>query len=58
MISWNVNGRVANVAQQVDALGTRDPDLVVLVEVRSAALDLFRREFASQGVRQIGRAHV
>jgi exonuclease III len=50
LISWNVNGRMASVADQVAALGTRDPDVVALVEVRLAAFQLFRRELAAQGL--------
>lgn len=38
-LTWNVNKRVGNVAQQVQALEQREPDVVALQDVNLNAVD-------------------
>ena len=42
VLTWNVQGRVSTVAQQVEALASRPADVVALQEVRVSSIDAWR----------------
>jgi exonuclease III len=50
LISWNVNGRVKAIPQQMSELSDRAPDMVALQEVRLSALDWFASHLAEMGL--------
>jgi exonuclease III len=53
IITWNVNNRVGTVSQQVQALGQREPDVVMLQDVNRNAVTRYLEAF-----RLIGLSHV
>lgn len=53
VITWNVNNRVGTVAQQVQALGQREPDVAALQDVNYNAVADYIEAF-----RRIGLSHV
>jgi exonuclease III len=53
IVTWNVNNRVGTVAQQVQELGQREPDVVALQDVNYNAVAHYIEAF-----RRIGLAHV
>src|SRR5260370_13268474 len=52
IITWNVNNRVGTVSQQVQALGQREPDVVMLQDVNRNAVTRYLEAF-----RLIGLSH-
>lgn len=50
LISWNIQGRVANNSMQTVHLGQRMPDLIALQEVRQRAGQNFREELPHYGL--------
>jgi exonuclease III len=45
VISWNVQGRVKALPEQLRALAERQPDVVALQEVRESTIELLRDGF-------------
>ncbi len=50
LISWNVNRRVALLAEQAAALAAREPDLVALQEITARSWELWRAALATIGL--------
>jgi exodeoxyribonuclease III len=50
LISWNVAGKVRAIADQLEALGQRQPDIVALQEVRMRGVPAFRAGLATIGL--------
>lgn len=50
IITWNVNNRVKIVAQQVQALGQREPDVVALQDVNYNAVSAYIKAFGCIGL--------
>jgi hypothetical protein len=50
LISWNVNGRVANLGKQSQALRDQCPDLVALQEIRLTTVANWREQLAQNGL--------
>jgi exonuclease III len=53
VVTWNVNNRVGTIAQQVQELGQREPDVVALQDVNYNAVARYIEAF-----RRIGLPHV
>src|SRR5260370_13351122 len=45
VITWNVNNRLGTVAQQVQALGEREPDVIALQDVNGNAVSRYVEAF-------------
>lgn len=50
LISWNVNGRVKDGPEQVQALSRQEPHVVALQDIREAAVAEYERAFAKIGL--------
>src|SRR5947209_9899920 len=50
IITWNVNNRVGTVSQQVQALGQREPDVVMLQDVNRNAVTRYLEAFRLLGL--------
>lgn len=49
LISWNVNGRVGIIQDQINAIGKRKPDLIALQEVTQKTSPIFHEGLHRQG---------